>query len=218
MSSVDEILDDNFPIISQYFGVSHGRHRATTMAVKHTVDNKAAGDYVECGVFRGASVMNMALTLLHCNCTDRKNYLYDTFEGMPDTTPEDGQVAREYVSKYKAGEVHGCLCNEDIIRENVVSTGYPEENYIFVRGEVEKTLPNSFHERIAILRLDTDWYKSSLHELVHMFPLLVRGGVLLLDDYFLWPGKKKATDEYFMKKGLNIAKLQKTDGGAIYSN
>ena len=134
MLTVEQILDQVFPIVSKYSGVSRGRHAATTAAVKYTIENYIPGDYVECGVFRSASVMNMALTSLHCDCRDRKIYLYDTFEGMPDTTDKDGLEAKAYVEKFKAGDVHGCQCDEDIVRKNIYSTGYPEENFKFRGG------------------------------------------------------------------------------------
>ena len=78
------------------------------------------------------------------------------------------------------------------------STGYLKEKINLIQGSVEKTLPlNKPDEPIALLRLDTDWYKSTKHELNILFPLLNEGGVLIIDDYGHWKGAKKAVDEYF---------------------
>jgi elongation factor P hydroxylase len=68
-----------------------------------------------------------------------------------------------------------------------------------VQGLVEETLPAQAPESIALLRLDTDWYKSTLHELEHLYPRLVRGGVLLIDDFGYWQGARQATEEYFAR-------------------
>jgi O-methyltransferase len=69
---------------------------------------------------------------------------------------------------------------------------------------VEDTIPNNIPEKIAILRLDTDWYESTRHELVHLFPRLSPYGVLIIDDYGCWQGAKKAVDEYISENNLRI--------------
>ena len=87
--------------------------------------------------------------------------------------------------------------NEEGVRELLIGTGYPEEQLHFVRGPVEQTIPDEAPEHLALLRLDTDWYESTRHELEHLFPRLVPGGVLILDDYGHWDGARKAVDEFF---------------------
>src|SRR5204863_8681210 len=89
------------------------------------------------------------------------------------------------------------LFNERLVRDNVLTTGYPEQRLHFVRGPVEQTVPAQMPERIALLRLDTDWYESTKHELEHMYPRLADGGVLIVDDYGHWEGARRAVDEYF---------------------
>jgi O-methyltransferase len=83
------------------------------------------------------------------------------------------------------------------VRRNLLSTGYPEEKCHFIKGDVLKTIPHEAIDEIAILRLDTDWYESTRHELQHLYPKLTRGGVLIVDDYGHWQGCRKAVDEYF---------------------
>ena len=86
----------------------------------------------------------------------------------------------------------------DDVRANMLATGYPQELVHYVKGPVESTIPGSApHGPIALLRLDTDWYESTKHELVHLFPLLSEGGVLIIDDYGHWHGARQAVDEYF---------------------
>jgi hypothetical protein len=62
---------------------------------------------------------------------------------------------------------------------------------------VEETIPQHAPEQISVLRLDTDWYSSTKHELMHLFPRLSKNGVLIIDDYGHWAGARKAVDEYF---------------------
>ena len=87
--------------------------------------------------------------------------------------------------------------SEEGVRKLLTGAGYPESRLHFVRGAVEQTLPARAPEQVAILRLDTDWYESTRHELVHLFPRLTVGGVLIVDDYGHWEGARKAVDEYF---------------------
>ena len=92
----------------------------------------------------------------------------------------------------------------DEVRRNLASTGYPSDRLHFIRGRVEDTIPASAPESIALLRLDTDWYESTRHELTHLYPRLVRGGVLIIDDYGHWQGARQATDEYFSVLGSPV--------------
>ena len=90
------------------------------------------------------------------------------------------------------------------MRRTVAATGYPMDRERFVPGPVEETLPAAAPETIALLRLDTDWYESTRHELVHLFPRLRPGGVLIVDDYGHWSGAKHSVDEYFSGTGQHI--------------
>ena len=83
------------------------------------------------------------------------------------------------------------------VRSNLLRTGYDKERLKFIKGKVEDTIPNSAPNEISILRLDTDWYQSTRHELIHLYPRLAKGGVLIIDDYGYWQGCRKAVDEYF---------------------
>ena len=66
-----------------------------------------------------------------------------------------------------------------------------------IEGKVEETIPGQAPGAISLLRLDTDWYESTAHELKYMYPALSAGGVLIIDDYGHWRGSREATDEYF---------------------
>ncbi|HKT06839.1 MAG TPA: TylF/MycF/NovP-related O-methyltransferase [Gemmatimonadaceae bacterium] len=171
--------------------------QAVTYISRHGIE----GDLVECGVWRGGSMMAAALTLLALGDTRRTLWLYDTYEGMSEPTERDinrGNRAarRRWERSQKDGHNAWNYAPLEDVRQNLLSTGYPEANLRFVKGKVEDTIPGAIPERIAILRLDTDFYESTYHELTHLYPLLVSRGVLLLDDYGHWRGARDAVDRY----------------------
>jgi O-methyltransferase len=188
---------------------SVARIGALINAVRYCIRRKVPGDFAECGVWLGGSVMAMILTLQEMGVNDRDVFLYDTFEGMTrpterDTSPferpalegwdeEAGRVTSAWWASFFEPET----LNEEAVRERVLSSGYPEARLHFVRGAVEETLPQHAPDRLALLRLDTDWYESTRHELVNLYPRLSHGGVLLIDDYGHWEGCRRAVDEYF---------------------
>ena len=177
--------------------------------VKYIVENKIPGDIVECGVWRGGITQLAALTMIHLKDTSRKIYLYDTFEGMPKPEDEDldwdGNRALDTWRKITLkGEKWGFGGDINSVNQLMLSTKYPKEKIIITKGKVENTIPNVIPKKISLLRLDTDFYKSTLHELNHLFPILVLGGILVIDDYGYYLGSRKATDEYFKKNKIKM--------------
>jgi O-methyltransferase len=173
-------------------------------AARHVVTNGIEGDFAECGVWRGGSVMLMAHTLLRLGRTDRELWLYDTFAGMTPPSAKDvqemtGRDAGDILagSPKTADDPFWGVAPRSIVEANLVATGYPMDRVRFVTGDVLATIPATAPERLALLRLDTDWYASTRHELEHLYPRLTRGGVLIVDDYGYWRGARKATDDYF---------------------
>jgi len=170
-------------------------------AIDHIVRHRIAGDIVECGVWRGGSMMLAALALIARGDTTRDLWLYDTFEGMSAPTAADRSVSGESAAAQLARTPRGsgvwCEAGLADVQANLWSTGYPRERLHFVAGPVETTIPATLPRRIALLRLDTDWYESTRHELVHLYPALSRHGVLVVDDYGHWQGARQAVDEYF---------------------
>ncbi|MHC1753256.1 TylF/MycF/NovP-related O-methyltransferase [Humidesulfovibrio sp.] len=172
-------------------------------AVEYLVTNAIPGDIVECGVWKGGSSMAAALALQAFGDTSRELLLFDTFQGMTTPTESDvdlnGAAARP---AYEAaltpdGQCGWCSAMLDEVRANMASTGYPAKRVRFVPGPVEGTIPAHAPGAIALLRLDTDWYESTRHELNHLYPRLARHGVLIIDDYGHWKGARKAVDDYF---------------------
>jgi O-methyltransferase len=180
-------------------------------AVRYVVGRGIAGSLVECGVWRGGSAMAMALVLKELGETSRDIYLYDTYEGMSAPTDADvsfdGKAAAKRFEERQlsADSSDWCRSTIDEVEANLASTGYPADKLHFIKGKVEDTLPGTLPAGpIAILRLDTDWYESTRHELEHLYPLLADRGVLIIDDYGHWEGSKKAVDEYIAAHGLKL--------------
>lgn len=181
------------------------KHRLAAMAdaVQYVVRANIPGSIVECGVWRGANMMLAAKTLLAMNVTDRDLYLYDTFEGMSPPTMADkdyfGVSASKHLAEQEKGTGVWCEASIQDVRANMESTGYPMERIHLVKGMIENTIPATVPGSIALLRLDTDWYESTKHEMEYLYPILQFGGTLLIDDYGHWQGSRKAVDEYFEK-------------------
>jgi len=190
------------------------RMYAVYQAVHHVHAAKIPGDVVECGVWRGGSSMLAALALDSLGERERCIWLYDTFEGMPPPAEVDrsvfGQPAAALLRQTDAaGERTRAVAALDEVEANLASTGYPRDRLHFVDGMVEDTIPGLAPEQISILRLDTDWYESTRHELEHLWPRLSPGGVLIIDDYGHWQGARRAVDEFFATAGPVL--LQRID-------
>lgn len=180
------------------------RMYALYKATCHIVECGVAGDLAECGVWRGGSVMLMALTLLARGCTDRTIWLYDTFNGVSppgdvDVQEISGRKARDILDERERSpdDPFWGIAARPLVETNLRRTEYPMHRFRIVEGDVLRTLPAQSPSRLSVLRLDTDWYQSTRHELEHLYPRLSPGGVLIVDDYGYWRGARKATDEYF---------------------
>ena len=189
---------------------------ALILATRYVSRHGIPGDIVECGVWRGGSMQAAARTLLAAGDTGRHLYLYDTFEGMPPPSERDarldGTSAEELMATQPRDSKLWAVATLDDVRGAFSHVGYPEDKVHFVPGKVEETVPAEAPERIAILRLDTDWYESTRHELEHLYPRLSSGGVLLLDDYGWWKGAREATDEFLERTGARLLLLRMASG------
>jgi hypothetical protein len=205
------VSDEDRAIIARarpFTMTSEARLQALIDAVRYCQQRGVPGAFAECGVWRGGSVLTMILTLQELGVDDRDIHLFDTFEGMTaptehDVSSLDPPALETWESARSSGEqpwselFNGEVFDESSVRELLAGTGYPPERLHFARGPVEETLPGAAPERLALLRLDTDWYESTRHELEHLWPRLSDGGVLIIDDYGHWDGARRAVDEYF---------------------
>lgn len=186
--------------VAEFTLTPHARIISLVDAVRHVSRNKIAGAFVECGVWRGGSMMAIAMTLVEQGDTDRDLYLFDTFTAMPASGPEDylanGQKVVDLSDGDEVPAAYAFIPLESV-KAAMASTGYPVERMHFVPGMVEETIPSSAPGAIALCRLDTDYYASTKHELEHLYPRITSGGALIIDDYGHFLGAKQAVDEYF---------------------
>lgn len=204
------------------------RVRPYTMTPRQVIQNtawamdqvlgKVPGDFVECGVWKGGHCMLAALKMLEAG-DFRDVWLFDTFEGMSKPTDHDyrgkGSAMRDWEARrHPVSGSQWCRAELADVRSAMQSTGYPMDQVRFVKGMVEDTLRSGeVPERIAVLRLDTDWYESTKVELEVLYPRLSSGGVMILDDYGYWRGCRKAADEYF---GAGVFTPCAAGQGAVY--
>lgn len=183
------------------------RMYALYKAVEHIVGSEIEGDFAECGVWRGGSVMMMALAAIKFGDRRRKIWLYDTFSGMtpPEAADRQANTGLEAQSVLRENEKNEDnpfwgVCSRERVESNLRLTGYPMENFKFIVGDVQETLPGKAPAQLSLLRLDTDWYRSTKHELESLYPRLSPAGILIIDDYGYWTGAKKAADEYLTEQ------------------
>jgi len=196
--------------VKPYTMTSPERIKVLLDAVKYVVDNDLEGDYVECGVWKGGSTLAVASLLHSLKKEDKQLWLYDTFEGMSEPTDVDqdlqGRKAKDRLNKEdkKTSWVWAYSGLEEV-KKTMCLSNYPTSKITYVKGKVEDTLlKDKQPEKIAILRLDTDWYESTKIELELLFPKVVKGGIVIIDDYGHWKGSKKAVDEYIKENNLTV--------------
>lgn len=207
---LDDSIVDIIQKVQPFTQTSIERLAALCEAVKYVTENQISGDIVECGVWKGGSMMAVAHTLLLLKDDSRHLHLFDTFEGMTKPSEEDislsGEIASELLKANQKEDQASIWCYAplDFVEASVNSVGYDPRKTHFIKGKVEDTIPDQAPETISLLRLDTDWYESTRHELIHLFPRLSPGGVIIIDDYGHWKGARKAVDSYIQENKIKI--------------
>jgi O-methyltransferase len=153
-----------------------------------------AGDLVECGAWRGGMSAALAWAL-----PGRHSVLLDSFEGLPDAKAIDGPAAVHWSTVVRDHE--NCTAGEQWAHDAMARVGHAD--YELVRGWFDDTVPAVADRArpIAVLRLDGDWYDSTMVCLEHLFPLVRPGGIVLIDDYFDWDGCSRAVHDYLSQNG-----------------
>jgi O-methyltransferase len=174
--------------------------------------------FVEAGVWRGGSSI-VAKKFLG---NTRSYYLYDTYKGMTKPSDYDYRVGesdglstqRKWAEENSVTHNRWVYASLDDVKKNFDDFGLNDSKIHFVAGAVEETLrTNEVPSEIILLRLDTDFYESTLVELQVLWPKLLIGGILILDDYGHWDGARRAVDEYFDSIGLDSFFLVPIAGG-----
>lgn len=202
-------------------------------ALRYVIDNNIEGSIVECGVNEGYFELLWINELINQG-KERDIYMYDTFKGMPPPTKYDYTSCNSPHYKMDSTEVmqywkeriidentNGwCFTPLEEVKRRLSSTGYPESRLHYIVGDVLQTLNVFVPEKIAILRLDTDWYESSKIELEKMYDKVVDGGVIIFDDYYHWEGQRRATDDFFRNANKNyiVKPVGNGNTGSIIKN
>ena len=187
-------------------------------ALMYVLNNNIDGVIVECGVETGIFEHIWITELIKQNKV-RDIYMYDTFSGLVEPSEYDytckdaklysmdkDQVYNIWKSHVIDEKTNGwCYTPLEQVKNRLNSTGYSQDKLHYIVGDVMETLKDKskIPEKIAILRLDTDWYESSKYELEQMYDNVVTGGVIIFDDYYHWDGQRRATDNYFKSKNIN---------------
>lgn len=203
LSKSDEELI-RYVVDNTYSMASVQRLVNTLKSCKYVVKNNIPGDFVECGVWRGGNGI-VAKKIFEALGSDKKVWMFDTFEGMTKPSDEDvnAKTCIKAEEKYHKtlGKTHSnwCYASIDDVKKNCKASSIKMSEVKFIQGDVCKTLiePKNLPQKIAVLRLDTDWYESTKMELEVLYPRLEKNGVLIIDDYGHWQGSRKAVDEYF---------------------
>lgn len=176
---------------------------ASALAIDYCHRNQIDGAFVECGVWKGGNAI-VAKAAAESLEDTREFVLFDTYTGhLPpgplDVSLEDGSLARHKFDRITRSEGAWAAVSTAEVVANFSSLGVSVDHVKFVEGDMLKTLyvARNIPEKIAVLRLDTDWYEPTKAQLEVLWKRLVIGGVLLLDDYGHWSGSKKAVDDFF---------------------
>lgn len=168
------------------------------------------GAIVECGVWRGGMIAAMSEI-----AGDSKEYfLFDSFEGLPEAKTIDGTDASNW-QKNKSGDHYFDNCSADVKYAEQAMRLSGTKKFHIVKGWFKDTLSTSGVEKIAVLRLDGDWYDSTMECLVQFYPKVVNGGIIILDDYYFWEGCSRAVHDYLSGNGLTD-RIHKTENGLAY--
>jgi len=167
------------------------------------MSSKIPGCIIECGVFKGASLIRFA-TFLKLLKSNKKIIAFDTF-GKHTTTKISSDHKRRKILLS-----HGKEAISEKQLMNILKRKGLEKNIQLIKGDITKTVPNYLKLnpklKISLLNLDVDFYEPSMSILKNFYPKLSKGGILMLDDYGVWDGETMAVDEYFIDKKIKIRK------------
>ncbi len=190
-------------VVQPYTFMNVNQIRLQIDLARRVNDLGIVGDMVECGVCNGGS----AAILAHFAAQrDRRVWLFDSFEGLPMTTEEDkgtgpdGEIPDEFVAGAKFG--YQCVGSLNRVKEVLKLVGANMDKVEIVKGWYHETFPAVSIPQIAMLNLDSDWYASEKLCLNKFYDSVTLGGFVYFDDYYYWPGCRKAAEEFFAEKKI----------------
>lgn len=171
----------------------------TSWACRQIATRGVDGDFVEVGTWRGGHGIIAHHTFESCQ-SKRHIVLADTFDGMLGESDLDrnlrtGLTAAEWMDDFNRGKKWNPT-NQMQVARNLRETGVPDDRFTLLGGDIRKMKIEQFPSKIAILRVDVDWYQPTRSCLELLAPLVSPGGIIIVDDYGSWAGAKQAVDEY----------------------
>jgi O-methyltransferase len=209
----DEAFLRAWEMVKPYTMTSVERGYALWCGVEYVLKQDIPGCFVECGVWRGGSTMLMVLAMMRFGTVNREIFMFDTFMGMPPPTEKDVDLDGRTAASLMQGE-YGATTAELVqaavpytaVRKAIESTGVDMRLVRMVKGDVKITLARTQTLAISLLRLDTDFFDSTLAELEQLYPRVSQGGVLIIDDYGHWQGSREAVETYFRKNNHSYSR------------
>lgn len=175
--------------------------------------NTIEGCIVECGVWRGGMIAGI---FDYCK-VKRTSYLFDSFEGLPEAKVNDGKAAKIWQEANDGVGLNNCKAEISFATKAMELSR--SSNHKIIQGWFEKTLPTTkIIESIAILRLDCDWYDSTMVCLENLYPKVVENGLIIIDDYYAWDGCSRAVHDYLAKNNLPLRISQSKNGVCFIIN
>lgn len=167
------------------------------------------GDFVECGVWRGGASI-FAKGVLNClGDQGRKLWLCDSFEGMPVQRNEDR------IDPALAGRPYLAVSVEQV-RENFRCFDLLDDKIEFIKGWFSDTLPTASIERISVLRLDGDYYSSTMDALNSLYTKISPGGFIIVDDYNSFASCKQAISDFQDKRAVKFDIIPIDNAGVYF--
>ena len=203
-------FDDHFSFENNFYitAPSNRVSKFITHLDLFRLSSKLRGEIVECGVFKGNSLMRwIKFRDVLENSYSRKIYGFDTFGKFPEASIEE-EVSQRKKFIDEAGSQS--VKKEDFT--NYLKKLKLDENIHLIEGDITKTVPdfiiNNKEIRISLLHIDVDLYEPTKISLESFFPHVVKGGIVILDDYGAFPGANRAIEDYFKNKSYKIEQLR----------
>ena len=193
---------------------------ATFDAASDLIAREIPGDFIECGVAEGGCSALMGM-VAKTDPHGRRMWLFDSFQGLPDPTKEDYDEAKELTGQHIRPLIQGsCLGKKGEVESLLFSKfGLPRNSVFLIEGWFQDTLPVTKNRigQIALLRIDGDWYESTICCLQNLYDLVSPGGWVIVDDYGVCFGCKKAVHEFLEGRGLKPRLIPDGRGGVLFS-
>jgi len=177
-----------------------------------------AGDFIEAGVWRGGATIFMRALLKSYGVADRRVWVADSFDGLPEPDPEKFPLeAKTHRGPVMRKVYQHFTCDLDEVKNNFNTFGLLDEQVVFLKGWFKDTLAAAPIARLAVLRLDGDYYQSTTDGLLNLYNKVSVGGYVIIDDYAedSWTYCRKAVNEFRRDQGISEP-LMDVDAKCVY--